>query len=112
MSTDLEDPPEQTAASLVTGILGDLHHLVEQQFELTRREIEDELRQRVTATAVFGVGAGFLFLAAVVLCLTVAHLLHWVASPPGTDPAWLPLWACYGVVAAVFAVDGGILSLV
>ena len=118
MSTDLEYPPkyvevppEQTAASLVTGILGDLHHLVEQQFQLTRREVEDELRQRVTATAVFGVGAGFLFLAATVLCLTVVHLLHWVASPPETDPASLPLWACHAVVAAGLVVIGGILAL-
>ena len=28
MSIELEDPPERTAASLVSGILGDLHHLV------------------------------------------------------------------------------------
>ena len=112
MSTDLEDPPEQTAASLVSGILGDLQHLVEQQFQLTRREIEEELRQRAAAAAVFGVGVGFLFLDAIVLCLTLAHLLHWVASPPGTDPAWLPLWACHAVLAAVLTVGGGILALI
>jgi hypothetical protein len=112
MSTDLEAPPEPTAASLVSGILGDLHHLVEQQFQLTRREIEDELRQRATATAIFGVGAAFLFLATVVLCLTVAHLLHWLTSPPETDPASLPLWACHGAVAAGLAAIGAILAQV
>lgn len=112
MSTEVEYPPEQTAASLVSGILGDLQRLVEQQFQLTRREIEEELRQRVAAAAVFGLGVGILFLGAIVLCLTAAHLLHWVASPPGTDPAWLPLWACHTVVAAVLAVSGGILAQV
>lgn len=120
MSIDLEDPPEQTveyvpeqtAASLVSGILGDLQHLVEQQFQLTRREVEEELRQRAAAAAVFGLGMGVLFIDAIVLCLTAAHLMHWMASPPGTDSAWLPLWACHAVVAAVLVVIGGILALV
>ena len=106
MLTDVEYPPEQTTASLVTGILGDLQHLVDQQFQLTRREIEVELRQRAEASAVVGVGAGVLLLAAVSLCLSLSHLLHWMASPIGTDPAWFPLWACHAVVAAVLAVIG------
>lgn len=112
MSTEVEYPPEQTAASLVSGILGDLQHLVEQQFQLTRREIEEELRQRAAAAAVFGLGMGVCFLDAIVLCMTLAHLLHWMTSPAGTDPAALPLWGCYAVVAVVLAVSGGILALV
>ena len=106
MPIDVENLPEQTAASLVSGILGDLQHLVEQQFQLTRREIEVELRQRATAAAVFGFGMGILFLAVIAVCLTLSHLLHWVASPPGTDPAWLPMWACHAAVAAVLTVSG------
>ncbi|MBC7819098.1 MAG: phage holin family protein [Planctomycetaceae bacterium] len=106
MSIDIEDPPEQTTASLVSGIFGDLKHLVEQQFQLTRQEIETGLRQRAAAAAVIGFGLGILFLAAVAICLTFSHLLHWAASPPGTDPAWMPLWVCHAVVAAVLAVSG------
>jgi hypothetical protein len=109
MSTEVEYPPEQNAATLVSGILGDLQHLVGQQFHLTRREIEEDLRRRAAAAAVFGIGMGVFFLDAIVLCLTLAHLLHSVASPPGTDPAWLPLWACHAMVAAGLAVIGGIL---
>ena len=112
MLTDIEYPPEQTAASLVSGILGDLQHLVDQQFQLTRREIEVELHQRVEAAAVVGLGVGFLFLAAISLCLSLSHLLHWVTSPIGTDPAWFPLWACYAVVAAGLAVIGVIFAVV
>ena len=112
MLTDIEYPPEQTAASLVSGILGDLHQLVDQQFQLTRREIEVELRQRAEAAAVFGLGAGFLFLAAISGCLSLSYLLHWMASPIGTDPAWFPLWACHAVVAAVLAVIGVIGAVV
>lgn len=112
MSTEVENQPEQTTASLVSGILGDLQHLVEQQFQSARREIEEELPQRAAAAAVFGLGVGVFILDALVLCLSLAHLLHWMASPPGTDPAWLPLWACYAVVVAMLAVGGGILGLV
>jgi hypothetical protein len=108
MASDIEDPPDQTAASLVSGILGDLQNLVEQQFQLTRREIEAELHQRAAAAKIVGLGIGVFFLDAIVLCLTVAHLLHWLASPPGTDPAWLPLWGCYAIVAAVLVLIGGI----
>jgi len=112
MSTDLEDRSGQTAASLVSGILDDLQDLVEQQFQLTRREIEEEIRQRAAAAAIFTLGLGVFFLDAIVLSLTLAHLLHWVASPPGTDPAWLPLWACHAVLAAVLVVIGGVLTWV
>jgi len=112
MSTEVEYPPEQSATSLVSGILGDLQHLVEQQFHLTRREIAEALRPRAAAAAVFGLGMGVFFLDAIMLCLTLVHLLHWMASPPETDPAWLPLWACHAVLAAILAVIGGILACV
>jgi hypothetical protein len=110
VSTDVKDPPDQTAASLVSGILGDLQHLVEQQFQLTRREIEDEIRKRTRAAVVLVLGVTVVFLGAIVFCLGVAHLLYWAALPSGSDSAWLPLWACYGVVAAVLAVIGGFVA--
>lgn len=109
MATDIEYPPEQTAASLISGILGDLQRLVEQQFALTRQQIEKELRLRTAAAAVFAFGASMLFFAAAALTLAIVHGLHWMTAPPGTDPAWLPLWACYAVVAMVLAIPGGIL---
>ncbi len=100
--------PDQTAASLVSGILGDLQHLVEQQFQLTRREIEDEIRQSAIAAAVFASGAVVLFLGAAVFCLGLVHLLHWISMPRNADTAWLPLWACHAFVAAVLAVAGAL----
>lgn len=109
MSSDVETPPGQTVVSLMCGILSDLQVLVEQQFQLTRREIEDELRQRASAAAVFALGTGFLLVDAIVFSLTLAHWLHWVTSPRGTDPAWLPLWACHAMIAGVLAVIGVIL---
>ena len=112
MSVYVKDPPDQSTASLVTGILSDLQHLVEQQFRLTRREIEQEIRQRAIAAAVVGCGVVSMILAAVVLCQTLVHLLHWLTLPSGTDPAGLPLWGCHAVVAAALVVIGGVLALV
>ncbi len=112
MSTDVQDPPQQTAASLLTGILGDLQHLVEQQFQLTRREIEEEVRLRMAAATVLALGMAALFLGGMMLCLALTHLLHWAALPAGADPAWLPLWACQALMAAVLFVLGGILAMV
>ena len=44
-----EPPPLQSAAALVGGIVGDLKSLIEQQLQLTRMQIESELRQRIAA---------------------------------------------------------------
>lgn len=107
-----EPPPAQSAASLVSGILGDLRNLVEQQFQLTRMQIVSELRQRFVAVAVFGAGVVVLFVASIFVCFSASHLLHWIASPRGTDPAAYPLWMCHAAVAVGLGLTGGILALV
>ncbi len=109
MSTGLDSPPEQSTASLLTGILGDLQQLVEQQLRLARREILDDLRERGIAVSLLAVGVSVIFLDAIVGCLTFAHLLHWIASPATTDPASLPLWGCYGVTSIVLTLLGCVL---
>ena len=108
----VEDPSGHTAASLVTGIVGDLQQLVEQQFQLTRQEIEVELRLRTAAATMVVIGMAVLFIDAIVACQALALLLHWAASPPGTDPAWLSLWSCYALVAGVLVVIGVIVTVV
>jgi hypothetical protein len=103
MGADLRDPQMKTVTALVTGVLGDLQLLVEQQFQLTRCEIEQELRQRAKACAILGTGIAGLFLSAILLSLSAAHGLHWAASPTNSDPASLPLWGCEILVAIVVA---------
>lgn len=109
MSTDVEPLREQTAATLVSGILSDLQHLVDQQFQLMRREVSEDLGRRAAVATVLGLGVGVLLLDAIMICLTLVHLLHWWASPPGTDSAWLPLWGCHAVLAVILAISGGVL---
>lgn len=111
MSTlnDVEVSREQTAASLVGGIVGDLQHLVQQQFQLTRREIELQVRQYAIAAAIVGLGGVMILVAGVAVCLALSHLLYWFASPATTDPASVPLWACHALAAAAFAIIGGLM---
>jgi hypothetical protein len=110
VSVQTEPPPAQTAASLVSGILGDLRNLVEQQFQLTRMQIEAELRQRFVAVSIFSAGVVVLFVSTIFICFSLSHLLHWIASPAGTDPATYPLWMCHAAVAAGLGLTGGILA--
>ena len=112
MASDVRVTPEPSTLTLVSGILVDLEHLVEQQLQLTRREIEEELRQSSVAVALLALGVGVFFLAATVLCLAGSHMLHWATSPPGTDPAQIPLWACHAIVGLLLLVVGGIMTQV
>lgn len=103
MSIRTDDHPQQSAATLVTGILGDLQSLVHQQLCLSMREVELEIRRRTRAGVITAVGGGLMIVASVELSLAVAHGLHWSASPEGTDPAWFPLWACHAVMSVALS---------
>ena len=109
MSTDTESPRGQSTAELMGGILGDLQHLVDQQFHLIRQEIEIDARRYIRAVVLCAVGVGVWLTSAVVASLGLSQLLHWSTSPASTDPASLPLWACHAVVAGILAPIGGLL---
>jgi hypothetical protein len=104
MSIEVTERPERTSAELANGILVDLEHLVEQQLLLMRRELEREFRKYAVAVRVIALGIGLLLLDAAVLCLSLAHLMHWMASPVGADPSSIPLWACYAAISIVLSV--------
>jgi hypothetical protein len=56
-----------------------------------------------TAGGIMGILCG------IFCCFAFAHLIHWSTSASGTDPAWLPLWACYAIVGLVLGVAAGAL---
>jgi len=115
MATEVQNQPEQQSlTTLVTGIVNDFQDLVKQQLQLTRREIEADLRKTREAASLWALGLGVVFLGAITLCLMLAHLIHWLAIPAtaaGYDPAAIPLWACYLIVGAVLVGGGGCLVL-
>jgi len=93
--------------SLVSGIVDDFQDLIKQQLQLTRKEIEADIRKAKEGASLLVAGLGVLFLGGIVLCLMMSHLIHWLASPAGSDPAAFPLWACHAVVGGVLALIGG-----
>jgi len=115
MATEVQNHSEtNSVAGLVGGIVTDVHDLIKQQLQLTRKEIEADFRKTREAALVLALGAGIFFLGCIPFCLMLAHLIHFLAIPPGNirDASNIPLWGCYGIVAAVFLVAGGCLAFV
>ena len=110
MSTDFKVTPEQTAASLLSGIVGDLQLLLQQQLMLMRQELGIEVRRCVTAGGIICLGAGTLLLGGIALTMTLSHLLYWMVCPVGMDPGRIPLWACYGIIAVLVSLIGAGIS--
>ncbi len=106
MAAEQKVIPSPTAASVVVGILSDLQLLVEQQFQLTRCEIEDEIRQRMVATTLFGAGLAGCLLSVSMLSFASAHALHWALSPDTGDRAILPLWICEAFISVLLGSMG------
>ncbi len=98
MPVDYENATQTSTATLITGLVDDVQTLVKQQFQLTRKEIERDLQRCREAALLFLAGAGMLLLGMVEVTLAIAHWLHWVTSPAGTEVASLPLWGCHGIV--------------
>jgi hypothetical protein len=107
MATEVQDRSEPSIASLVGGIVNDVQDLLKQQMRLTRQEIEADLRKTKEPIGLMVTAFAFCLAGAFVLCLMVAHLLHWLGSPPGTDPSHLPLWASYAIASSLFLIAGG-----
>jgi hypothetical protein len=113
MATEVQNHTEQqSVATLVSGIVTDVQDLIKQQLQLTRKEIEADFRKTREAASLLVIGLGVLFFGGFAFCLMLAHLIHFLAVPSGVvrDPATIPLWACHGIVAAVFLVVGGGMS--
>jgi hypothetical protein len=111
MATEVQNHPEQSVTSLVGGIVNDVQDLIKQQIELTRKEIEADFRKTREAASLLFAGIGMALFGCFAFCLMVAHLIHQLTIRPDLqqwhDPAAIPLWGCYGIVAAVLLLGGG-----
>jgi Putative Actinobacterial Holin-X, holin superfamily III len=96
-----EIAPEQSAASLVHGIMADVQQLIQQQLVMFRQEIQDTLSQVLYAAITLAVASGITAVGSGMLLLMLPLLLNWYAPE-------LPLWACFGIVGGTIAVVGGI----
>ena len=94
-------PREPTVVQLLTGLMHDAQTLLRQEVALAKHEIRVALRNTIRAVMSLGLGIGIAVIGAWLLILMVVHLLHALTA--------LPLWACYGIVAGLFATSGIVL---
>jgi hypothetical protein len=111
MSPQVPTSSEPGIATLVKGIINDVGDLIKQEFKFARTEVQTDLRKSKDAIVVLAIGAGATALGLIFAGLMVVYLLHWLTSPPGADPAGIPLWGCYGIVMLVFLGSGTALLL-
>ena len=104
MPDDLKTRTETGVMDLVSGIITDVHVLVNQQLALFQHEIKGEIGHAQEAGSLVGIGLAIVVVGGVLLCGMLVHLLARIA--PG-----LPLWGCYGIVGAPVTTLGGILCL-
>jgi hypothetical protein len=108
MATEVCNPSESpTLTSLVSGIVGDIQDLVKQQLRLTRKEIEADLHKTRESASLAILGWVITLGGVLGLCLTSAHLIHWLGLPPGGDLSRVPLWASFAIASAAFLIVGG-----
>jgi len=108
MATEVQNQSDQSVASLVGGIVHDFGDLVKQQLRVTRQEIESDLRKSKESAVLLALGCALCLIGAFAVCLMLAHLLHWLGAPAGTDPSSLPLWASFAIVGSLFLIAGGV----
>ncbi|HJU03613.1 MAG TPA: phage holin family protein [Nitrospiraceae bacterium] len=90
-------------AALVEGLIQDIKHLIAQEIQLAKHEVQQELGKARTAAISIGAGLGAAILGGLLLIFMLVHLLHALTG--------LPLWACYGIVGGVCVAAGVFLIL-
>jgi predicted PurR-regulated permease PerM len=107
MANEVHAPPDtEGMAGLLRGIINDIGDLFSKQIKFARKEIEADLTKSRRAAAILGLGSGIAFLGAILLSLMLVYLLHYVSNPAVESTERFPLWACFGIVSAVFLVIG------
>jgi uncharacterized membrane protein YqjE len=86
--------------SLVSGIISDAQDLVKQQLTLFQVEVKNDMRRTLAATIPIVIGGVVCLLAGIMLCVMLAHLIHWLW------PDTIPLWGGYAIVGGAFAALG------
>jgi len=109
MASEVHTPQEEASVTdLMRGIINDTADLIRHEIKFARTEIKADLRKTRDAAAVLGLGAGAALLGSILLALMLVHLLHYVSDPATEVSRGLPMWACYGIVSAVFLVAGAV----
>src|SRR5262249_36526553 len=99
MATQVQNNPEISTVSLVSGMINDAQELFKHQLELFKAELEQDMEKAREGSLVFVAGVGLASVGLIVLVLALAHLLFWAV------PA-LPLWGWYAITGGVVIAAG------
>jgi len=108
MANEVHAPEEQSLATLLRGIISDVGDLIRHEIRFARTEMKSDVRKVSRAGTALALGVGAVALGVVFAALMLVYLIHTLSGAP--DSASIPLWGCYGIVAAVFLVVGAGLS--
>jgi len=111
MAQDTVNGADQGIGPLIRGIVGDVQELVSQQVDLLKKEVLLDFHKTRDAAIFLGIALTVTFVAVILLCLSLAHLLHWstLVKDQDMEQARLPLWAAYGVIGLIIGGIGGYL---
>jgi hypothetical protein len=103
--------PDSSVTEIIAGIVDDFQTLVRQQVAMLRSEVTSDWQKTKRAMLPLICGAGLAFIGLILVCLMFVHLAFWLGSPPVIDPPRIPLWACYGLVAAVISTGAVVMMI-
>jgi hypothetical protein len=92
---------QQDLITTVGELLRDSGRLVSQQIELLRSEVKQEVRRAAGGALSIAAGGGLAAVGGILSGMMLARLLHATTR--------LPLWSCYGLVAAGLGAAGAAL---
>jgi hypothetical protein len=105
MFNSLREELETTVTPLLRDIVEDARTLLQQEAQLVRAEVREEVTRMRQAFLLIAAG-GVVIVIAVAMCAVMAALL--------LSGEWLhlPQWMAFGIVATVMALIGGILAYI
>lgn len=90
--------PASTLTELVSGIADDAQRLIQQQYQMFRAEVREDIRRTKTAATYMGFGAAATAVGALFLVVALPLLINWAFN--------LAPWAGWAIVGAVMLVVG------
>jgi hypothetical protein len=101
MANEVHAPPEEASfASLMRGIINDVGDLIRQEIRFARTELKSDAQKALRAGLALAFGAGVTCLGVVLVAFMLVYLIYALSNET------IPLWGCFGIVAAVFLVTG------
>jgi hypothetical protein len=98
LSSTEETGREPTVTELVSGIADDARRLFQQQYQMLRAEVREDIRRTRSAVKYMGLGAGAIAVGTLFLVIAVPLLINWAFA--------LPAFAGWAIVGGALLVLG------